>query len=195
MDDEFTGEDVAHLVAGAAEGGVEGAVVITNAVVAQHDINGLFGRESEITAEAGLEVETVGHLDLVGAEADVGSQVNGKEGRYFGVGEVGFQSAKDLDVVADIIAGAVIGITSSTVILVAGVVEPIEVLVTSAGTYKEVVVDPVATDEIQTEGELLVLVEADAAGGLNGFLKALVLGKCGDGCHNDDGAEDKFSHC
>ena len=93
------------------------------------------------------------------------------------------------------VAGAVIGVTRSAVVLVAGVVETVEVLVASTGSNEEVVVEAVAANEVHTEGELLVLVKADATSGLDGLLKALILGKCGDGCHSDDGAEDEVSHC
>ena len=195
MDCELASKDVAHFGACAAQRGVKGLVVVANAVVAQHDINGLFGSQGKVTAKARLEVEAIGHLDLVGAETEVGAQIHGKERRDLCCSEVGLQATKDLDVVADIIAGAVVGVTSSTVVLVAGVIEPIEVLIARTCADKEVVVDAVAADEVHTEGELLVLVKADATGGLDGLLKALILGKCGDGCHSDDGAEDEFSHC
>ena len=144
-------------------------------------INSLFGCQGEITAEARLEVEAIGHLDLIGTETEIGAQIHGKEGRNLGRIEVGLQATKDLDVVTGIIAGAVVGVASSTVVLVAGVVEPIKVLITRTCADEEVVVDAVATDEVHTEGELLVLFKADATGGLDGLLKALILGKCGDG--------------
>ena len=195
MDGKLAGKDVSHFRAGAAQRSVKGLVVVANAVVAQHDINGLFGSQGKVTAKARLEVEAIGHPDLVGAETEVGAQVHGKERRNLGCGEIGLQATKDLDVVANIIAGAVVGVTSAAVVLVAGVVKAIEVLVARTCADEEVVVDAVATDEVHTEGELLVLVKADATGGLDGLLKALILGKCGDGCHSDDGAEDEFSHC
>ena len=88
-----------------------------------------------------------------------------------------------------------VGVASAAMVLVDSVVESIEVLIARTCANKEVVVDAVAADEVHTEGELLVLVEANATGGLDGFLKALILGKCGDGCHSDDGTEDEFSHC
>lgn len=195
MDCELASKDVAHFGACAAQRGVKGLVVVADAVVAQHDINSLFGSQGEITAEARLEVEATGHLDLIGTETEIGAQIHGKEGRNLGRSEVGLQTTKNLDVVANIIAGAVVGVTSAAVVLVAGVVKAIEVLVARTCADEEVVVDAVATDEVHTEGELLVLVKADATGGLDGLLKALILGKCGDGCHSDDGAEDEFSHC
>ena len=195
MDGELAGKDVAHFGTGAAQRGVKGLVVVADAVVAQHDIDGLLGTQGKVTAEARLEVEAIGHLDLIGAEAEISAQVHGKERRDLCCSEVGLQATKDLDVVADIIAGAMVGVASSAMVLVAGVVEPIKVLIARTCADKEVVVDTVAADEVHTEGELLVLVKADATGGLDGFLKALILGKCRDGCHSDNGAKDKFSHC
>lgn len=73
MDGELAGKDVAHFGAGAAQRGVKGIVVVADAVVAQHDIDGLLGTQDKITAEARLEVEAVGHFDLVGAETEVGA--------------------------------------------------------------------------------------------------------------------------
>lgn len=180
MDGKLAGEGVTHFVSCAAEGCVKSLVVVADAVVGKHQVDGLLGADSEITTEARLKVEAIGHLDLVGAETEVGTQVHGKERRNLGCGEIGLQATKDLDVVADIIAGAMVRVASSAVILVAGVVESIEVLIARTCADKEVVVDTVAADEVHTEGELLVLVEADATGGLDGFLKALILGKCGD---------------
>ena len=195
MDGKLAGEGVTHFVSCAAEGCVKSLVVVADAVVGKHQVDGLLGADSEITTEARLKVEAVSHLDFVGTKTDVGSQIYGKEGRNLGRREVGLQTTKDLDVVANIIAGAVVGVTSAAVVLVAGVVKAIEVLVARTCADEEVVVDAVATDEVHTEGELLVLVKADATGGLDGLLKARILGKCGDGCHSDDGAEDEFSHC
>lgn len=195
MDCEFASQDVAHFVTRAAEGGVEGFIIVANAVVAQHDIDGLLGTQGKVAAEARFKVEAIGHLDLIGTETEIGAQIHGKEGRNLGRSEVGLQTTKDLDVVANIVAGAMVGVTSAAVVLVAGVVKAIEVLVARTCADEEVVVDAVATDEVHTEGELLVLVKADATGGLDGLLKALILGKCGDGCHSDDGAEGEFSHC
>ena len=148
MDGELAGKDVAHFGACAAKRGVKGLVVVADAVVAQHDIDGLLGTQGEVTAKARLEVEAIGHSDLVGAETEVGAQVHGKERRNLGCGEIGLQATKDLDVVADIIAGAVVGVTSSTMVLVAGVVESIEVLIARTCADKEVVVDAVAADEV-----------------------------------------------
>ena len=194
MDGELAGKDVAHFGACAAQCGVKGLVVVADAVVAQHDIDGLLGTQGKVTAEARLEVEAIGHLDLVGAETEVGAQVHGKERRNLGCGEIGFHATKDFDVVANIIAGAMVGVASSAVILVAGVVEPIEVLIASTSAHKEVVVDAIAADEVHTEGEFLVLVEADAACSLNGFLEASVLAKS-NGCgKNQDARENESTH-
>jgi len=185
---------VAHFGACAAQRGVKGLVVVADAVVAQHDIDGLLGTQGKVTAEARLEVEAIGHLDLVGAETEVGAQVHGKERRNLGCGEVGLQATKDFDVVANIIAGTVVGVTSSTMVLVAGVVESIEVLIARTCADKEVVVDAVAADEIHTEGELLVLVKADATGDLDSFLKALILGKRGECGKDQDARKNESTH-
>ena len=119
MNGKLAGKSVALFVASAAERGIEGLVVVANAVVAQHQVNRLAGADGKVTAECRLRVEAISHLDLVGAESDVCSEIDGKEGRHFRPGEIGFQAAKDLDVVANIIAGAVIGVTRSAVVLVA----------------------------------------------------------------------------
>ena len=194
VDGELAGKDVAHFGACAAQRGIKGLIVVADAVVAQHDIDGLLGTQGKVTAKARLEVEAIGHPDLVGAETEVGAQVHGKERRNLGCGEIGLQATKDLDVVADIIAGAMVRVASSVVILVAGVIEPIEVLVARSCADKEVVVDAVAADEVHTEGELLVLVEADATGGFNGFLEASVLAKS-NGCgKNQDARENESTH-
>ena len=194
MDGELAGKDVAHFGACAAQRGVKGLVVVADAVVAQHDIDSLLGTQGKVTAKARLEVEAIGHLDLVGAETEVGAQVHGKERRNLGCGEIGLQATKDLDVVADIIAGAMVRVASSAVILVAGVIEPIEVLVARSCADKEVVVDAVAADEVHTEGELLVLVKADATGGLDSFLKALILGKRGECGKDQDARKNESTH-
>lgn len=194
MDGELAGKDVAHFGASAAKRGVKGLVVVADAVVAQHDIDGLLGTQGEVTAKARLEVEAIGHSDLVGAETEVGAQVHGKERRNLGCGEIGLQATKDLDVVANIIAGAMVRVASSAVILVAGVIEPIEVLVARSCADKEVVVDAVAADEVHTEGELLVLVKADATGGLDSFLKALILGKRGECGKDQDARKNESTH-
>lgn len=194
MDGELAGKDVAHFGACAAKRGVKGLVVVADAVVAQHDIDGLLGTQGEVTAKARLEVEAIGHSDLVGAETEVGAQVHGKERRNLGCGEIGLQATKDLDVVANIIAGAMVRVASSAVILVAGVIEPIEVLVARSCADKEVVVDAVAADEVHTEGELLVLVKADATGGLDSFLKALILGKRGECGKDQDARKNESTH-
>ena len=194
MDGDLAGKDVAHFGACAAKRGVKGLVVVADAVVAQHDIDGLLGTQGEVTAKARLEVEAIGHSDLVGAETEVGAQVHGKERRNLGCGEIGLQATKDLDVVADIIAGAMVRVASSAVILVAGVIEPIEVLVARSCADKEVVVDAVAADEVHTEGELLVLVKADATGGLDSFLKALILGKRGECGKDQDARKNESTH-
>ena len=70
-----------------------------------------------------------------------------------------------------------VGVTSAAVVLVAGVVKAIEVLVARTCADEEVVVDAVAADEVHAERELLVLVKADATGGLNCFFEALGLSK------------------
>ena len=116
---------MAHFRTCAAQRGIKGLIVVADAVVAQHDINGLFGSQGKVTAKARLEVEAIGHLDLVGAETEVGAQVHGKERRNLGCGEIGLQATKDLDVVADIIAGAMVRVASSAVILVAGTRSPL----------------------------------------------------------------------
>ena len=79
MDGELASEGVTHLVASAAEGRVKGLIVVADTVVAQQQIDGLLGTDGEITTEAWLKVEAVGHLDLIGTETDVGTQVYGKE--------------------------------------------------------------------------------------------------------------------
>ena len=183
VDGELAGKDVAHFGACAAQRGVKGLVVVADAVVAQHDIDGLFWTQGKITTEARLKVEAVGHLDLVRTETEIGTQIHGKEGRNLGCGEIGLQATKDLDVVANIIAGAVVGIASSAVVLVA-----------RTCADKEVVVDAVAADEVHAEGELLVLVKADATCSLYGFLKALVLAKS-NGCgKNQDARKNESTH-
>lgn len=108
VDGELAGKDVAHFGACAAQRGVKGLVVVTDAIVAQHDIDGLLGTQGKVTAETRLEVEAIGHLDLMGGEAEISAQVHGKERRDLGCSEVGLQATKDLDVVADIIAGAMV---------------------------------------------------------------------------------------
>ena len=194
VDGELAGKDVAHIGACTAQRSVKGLVVVADAVVAQHDINGLFGSQGEITAEARLKVEAIGHLDLVGTETEIGTQIHGEKRRDLGCGEVGLQATKDFDVVANIIAGAMIGVTSSAMVLVAGVVEPIKVLVARACTDEEVVVDAVAADEVHTEGELLVLVQADAASSFNGFLEARGLSEGNDGCSQKGDDKEKLTH-
>ena len=194
MDGELAGKGVTHLVACAAEGCIKGLVVVADAIVGKHQVDGLLGADSEVATEARLKVEAVGHLDLVGAETEVGAQIHGKERRNLGCGEIGLQATKDLDVVADIIAGAMVRVTSSAVILVAGVIEPIEVLVARSCADKEVVVDAVAADEVHTEGELLVLVKADAAGGLDGFLEASVLAKSNERRKDQDARKNESTH-
>lgn len=193
-DGELAGKDVAHFGACAAQCGVKGLVVVANAVVGKHQVDGLLGADSEVATEARLKVEAVGHLDLIGTETEVGAQVHGKERRNLGCGEIGLQATKDLDVVADIIAGAVVGVTSSTMVLVAGVIEPIEVLVARSCADKEVVIDAVAADEVHAEGELLVLVEADATGGFNGFLEALGLAKSNGSGKDEDARKNESTH-
>ena len=79
-------------------------------------------------------------------------------------------------------------------VLIAGVVKTVKVLVASAGTNKEVVVDAVAADKAETEGELLVLVQADSACGLNGFLEAGGLSKRNDGCSQKGDNKEKLTH-
>ena len=66
MDCEFAGQGVPHFRSCAAEGGVKGFVVIADAVVSQQQVDGLLGINGEITTKARLEVEAIGHLDLVG---------------------------------------------------------------------------------------------------------------------------------
>lgn len=108
MDGKLAGEGVTHFVSCAAEGCVKSLVVVADAVVGKHQVDGLLGADSEITTEARLKVEAVSHLDFVGTKTDVGSQIYGKERRHLGVGEVGLQTPEDFDVVADILTGAVI---------------------------------------------------------------------------------------
>ena len=148
MDCEFASQDVAHFVTRAAEGGVEGFIIVANAVVAQHDIDGLLGTQGKVAAEARFKVEAIGHLDLIGTETEIGAQIHGKEGRNLGRSEVGLQTTKDLDVVANIIAGAMVGVTSAAVILEAGVIEAVEVLVTGSGSDEEVVAKAITALEI-----------------------------------------------
>lgn len=71
MDGELAGEGVTHLVASAAEGCIKGLVVVADAVVGKHQVDGLLGADGEITTEARLKVEAVGHLDLVGTETNI----------------------------------------------------------------------------------------------------------------------------
>lgn len=79
MDGELAGKDVAHFGAGAAQRGVKGLVVVADAVIAKHDIDGLLGTQGKVAAEARFKVEAIGHLDLVGTETEIGAQIHGKE--------------------------------------------------------------------------------------------------------------------
>ena len=108
MDGELAGKDVAHFGACATKCGVEGLVVVALAIVAEHQVDGLLVADGEIAAEARLEVEAVRHLDLIGAETNGRAQINSEEGRNLGGGEIGLDTAVELDHIADIIAGAVI---------------------------------------------------------------------------------------
>ena len=79
-------------------------------------------------------------------------------------------------------------------VLIAGVVETVEVLVASTGSDEEVVVEAVAANEIHTEGELLVLVKANTARSLNRFLEALGLPKSNERGKNQDARKNESTH-
>ena len=80
MEGELASENVSHFVTSTSEGSIEGFVVIANAVVSQHHVEGLLGTDGKVAAKTRLEVEAVGHLDLIGAETEIGTQIYGKEG-------------------------------------------------------------------------------------------------------------------
>ena len=194
MNGELAGKGVTHLVTCAAEGCIKGLVVVADAIVGKHQVDGLLGADSEVATEARLKVEAVGHLDLIGTETNIGTQIHGEEWRYLGGREIGLQASEDLDVIADILTGAVIGVASAAVILEAGVIEAVEVLVTGSGSDEEVVAKAITAHEIHAEGEVLVLVETDAAGGLNRFFEALGLTKGNDCRKNQDARKNESTH-
>lgn len=96
MDCEFASQDVAHFVTRAAEGGVEGFIIVANAVVAQHDIDGLLGTQGKVAAEARFKVEAIGHLDLIGTETEIGAQIHGKKGETLVAVRLAFRRPKTL---------------------------------------------------------------------------------------------------
>mgnify|MGYP006916071242 CR=1 FL=1 len=59
VDGELAGQGVANFITGAAQCGVESAVVVALSIVTEHHVDGLFGTEGEVAAKAGLEVKAV----------------------------------------------------------------------------------------------------------------------------------------